>query len=254
MGMAEKLLALCTVLAARVMLAAADWTQATATFYGGSNGAGTMGGACGYGNLYVTGYGIDNAALSAELFNDGAACGQCYLIICDSSKTPQWCKAGHAVTITATNLCPPNPTLPSDNGGWCNTPRHHFDMSQPSWEMIGVYRAGIVPVLYQRVKCWRNGGVRFTINGFDYFELVLVTNVAGSGSLTSVSIKGDKTGWIQMSRNWGANWQALVGGLAGQTLSFAAKSTGGQYIEFLNVVPASWTFGQTYTTYQQFDY
>jgi hypothetical protein len=54
------------------------------------------------------------------------------------------------VTITATNLCPPNNALPNDNGGWCNLPREHFDMAQPAWQKIGVYEGGIIPVMYQR--------------------------------------------------------------------------------------------------------
>ena len=212
------------------------------------------GGACGYGNLYNAGYGINNAALSSVLFNDGASCGQCYLIICDTSRPGgRWCKPGTAITVTATNLCPANWALPSNDGGWCNPPRPHFDMSQPSWETIGVYRGGIVPVLYQRVKCWRSGGVRFTIAGFNYFELVNIKNLGGSGSVGASWIKGTNTGWIQMSRNWGANWQSLAG-LAGQALSFAVTSTGGQYIQFLNVAPAWWQFGQTFNTYQNFDY
>jgi hypothetical protein len=53
------------------------------------------------------------------------------------------------VTVTATNFCPPNYALPSDNGGWCNPPRPHFDMAQPAWEKIGVYSGGIIPVIYQ---------------------------------------------------------------------------------------------------------
>ncbi|XP_047083393.1 expansin-A18-like [Lolium rigidum] len=228
------------------------WLQGTATFYGGSDGSGTMGGACGYSNLYDEGYGLSNAALSTVLFNDGASCGQCYLIICDQSKSPM-CKTGKAITVTATNLCPPNYNLPNDNGGWCNPPRPHFDMSQPAWLNIGIYEAGIIPIVYQQVKCWRTGGLRFTILGFNYFELVLVTNVAGSGSIKSISVKGTNTGWTQMSRNWGVIWQGMSG-LAGQSLSFSISSTGGQNIVFQNVIPAGWTFGQTYSTWQQFDY
>ncbi|CAL5041161.1 unnamed protein product [Urochloa decumbens] len=229
-----------------------DWLPATATFYGGADGSDTMGGACGYGNLYDQGYGINNAALSTALFNDGASCGQCYVIICDSSKSG-WCRPGpgHWVAVSATNFCPPNWSYP--DGGWCAPPKPHFDMSQPAWENIGIYTAGIIPVLYQRVKCWRDGGVRFTIGGFNYFELVLVTNVAGSGSIQSMAVKGTGTDWIPMSRNWGANWQCLAG-LAGQGLSFALTSTGGQTIVFPDVVPAWWQFGQTFTTYKNFDY
>ncbi|PAN51519.1 hypothetical protein GQ55_9G609300 [Panicum hallii var. hallii] len=239
-------LALCLFAPAR----SDEWLPATATFYGGADGSDTMGGACGYGNLYDQGYGINNAALSTALFNDGAACGQCYVIICDTSKSG-WCRPGKWVAVSATNFCPPNWSLPG--GGWCGPPRPHFDMSQPAWENIGIYSAGIIPVLYQRIKCWRDGGVRFTIAGFNYFELVLVTNVAGSGSIQSMAVKGTTTDWIQMSRNWGANWQCLAA-LAGQGLSFALTSTGGQTIVFQDVVPAWWQFGQTFTTHQNFDY
>ncbi|KAL6902378.1 hypothetical protein ACP4OV_005254 [Aristida adscensionis] len=231
----------------------AEWLPATATFYGGPDGSGTMHGACGYGNLYDQGYGLNNAALSTALFNNGASCGQCYVIICDTSKTA-WCKPGTWVGVSATNFCPPNWDLPNDNGGWCNPPRSHFDMSQPAWETIAIYKAGIVPVLYQQVKCWRSGGVRFIVNGWNYFYLVLVTNTAGSGSIASMAVKGANTGWIQMSRNWGANWQALVGGLAGQALTFTLTSTGGQTLVFQDVVPATWKFGETYSSFQNFDY
>eukprot|EP00850_Spirogloea_muscicola_P018530 SM000171S03219 [mRNA] locus=s171:79041:85456:- [translate_table: standard] len=218
------------------------WNDAHATFYGGADASGTMGGACGYGNLYSSGYGTDTAAASSALFNDGMSCGQCYQLQCVGSSA---CKPG-MITVTVTNLCPNDFSKPSDAGGWCNYPRQHFDLSQPAYQKIGVYGAGIVPIQYRRVPCLRTGDIMFSMGGNPFYLDVTIKNVGGSGDLSAVWVKGNSGQWRQLSQNWGMQWSADIA-VQGQALSFRLQSqTTGQILTVENAVPSSWSPGSTY--------
>ncbi|MCD7450468.1 Expansin-A7 [Datura stramonium] len=221
---------------------ATPWKLAHATFYGDETASATMGGACGYGNLFNSGYGTDTAALSSVLYSNGYACGQCYQIKCAESK---FCYTT-IVTVTATNLCPPNWSQDSNNGGWCNPPRTHFDMAKPAFMKIAQWKAGIVPVSYRRVPCVRKGGIKFSFQGNGYWLLVYVMNVGGGGDIASMWVKGTKTNWLSMSHNWGASYQAFAT-LSGQALSFKLTSyTSHETIIATNVAPSNWQVGMTY--------
>ncbi|XP_059658454.1 expansin-A2-like [Cornus florida] len=215
------------------------WNGAHATFYGDVKGNETMQGACGYGDLFERGYGLETTALSTVLFHKGLTCGACYEIQCDNSK---WC-LNDTIKVTATNICPSNYINPSEN--WCNPPSKHFDLSQPMFRKIAVYEAGVVPIVYRRTPCIKNGGIEFEIKGNPYSMLILVYNVGGAGDVEGVRIKGSGAKWLGMSRDWGQNWK-IDAHLVGQNLSFQVTTSDGRMLQSDNVAPADWKFGHVY--------
>ncbi|WOH00239.1 hypothetical protein DCAR_0519597 [Daucus carota subsp. sativus] len=250
MGSCANLIVICLLicLASEQINAQARWLNAHATYYGADQNPTSLGGACGYDNTFHAGFGVNTAAVSGALFRSGEACGACYQVMCNFKLDPKWCLRRALVTVTATNFCPPN-----NNGGWCDGPRHHFDMSMPAFfRMARRGDEGIVPVLYRRVACKRNGGVRFTLKGQSNFNMVMFSNVGGSGDIKNAWIRGSRSRrWVQMHRNWGANWQSSVD-LRNQALSFRLRLVDAKFLNFYNVVPSSWNFGQTFSSAAQF--
>lgn len=219
------------------------WKYAFGTFYSESDALGTMAGACGFGDLYRQGYGVNTAALSSVLYNGGQACGACFELRC--VEDPLYCHPGTSIVVTATNFCPPNYGLPGDDGGWCNPPRQHFVLPVTAFEKIAMWKIGTMNVQYRRVRCAKVGGMRFAINGKDFFLTVLISNVAGDGAVSGVKVKGSKTGWLSMGRNWGQNWHVNAD-YRGQALSFEVTTSDGKTVTSYNVAPSDWQFGHTY--------
>ncbi|RVW48255.1 Expansin-A16 [Vitis vinifera] len=67
-------------------------------------------------------------------------------------------------------------------------------MSEAAFAEIAGLHADIVPVQYRRVKCHRNGGMRFTVSGNSHYYQVLITNVGLDGEVVAVKVKGSKQG------------------------------------------------------------
>ncbi|KAL6659542.1 hypothetical protein ACP70R_003582 [Stipagrostis hirtigluma subsp. patula] len=225
------------------------WDDAHATFYGDETGAETMQGACGYGDLFRQGYGLETTALSVALFNEGWSCGGCYELRCQGST---YCKPGGApVTVTATNLCPANYSKP--DGNWCNPPLRHFDLSKPMFlRLVTDFHVGIIPVGYRRVPCAKRGGVRFEMKGNRWWVAVLVFNVAGAGDVKAMAVRGSKDGqWMDMTRSWGQIWNVHPRHI-GQGLSFRVVAGDGRAVALDDAVPPTWAFGQSFEAKGQF--
>ncbi|KAL0000850.1 hypothetical protein SO802_014631 [Lithocarpus litseifolius] len=111
----------------------------------------------------------------------------------------------------------------------------------PMFTKLAPAKAGIIPVKYRRAPCIKQG----EMTGNPNFLFVLFYNVGGAGDISNVKIKGSNTTWIQMSRKWGQNWQTGTP-LVGQSLSFQATTSDGKMLEFDNVAPPNWQFGQNY--------
>lgn len=220
-----------------------EWRYARATYYAAADPRDAVGGACGYGDLVQSGFGMATVGLSESLFERGQICGACFELRCVDDL--RWCIPGTSIIVTATNFCAPNYGFPANGGGRCNPPNKHFVLPIEAFEKIAIWKAGNMPVQYRRIKCRKEGGIRFTIDGSGLFISVLISNVAGAGDIVAVKIKGSRTGWLPMGRNWGQNWH-INADLKNQPLSFEITSSDGPVLTSYNVAPKDWNYGQSF--------
>lgn len=220
-----------------------EWRPARATYYAASDPRDKVGGACGYGDLVKAGYGQATVGLSEILFERGQICGACFELRCVEDL--RWCIPGTSIIVTVTNFCAPNYGFTPDGGGHCNPPNKHFVLPIEAFEKIAIWKAGNMPVQYRRIKCRKEGGIRFAMDGSAIFISVLISNVAGAGDIVAVKIKGSRTGWLPMGRNWGQNWH-INANLKNQPLSFEVTTSDGLTVTSYNVAPKNWNFGQTF--------
>ena len=87
--------------------------------------------------------------------------------------------------------------------------------------------------------------MRFTVSGNSHYYQVLITNVGLDGEVVAVKVKGSRTGWIPMARNWGQIWQCNIN-LEGQPLSFEVTTSSGKTLTSYNVASRNLRFGQTF--------
>lgn len=226
------------------------WSWAGATWYGSPDGAGSDGGACGYGNAVsqppfssmVTGIG-------PSLYKSGKECGACYKIKCTKRMHPSC--SGKPVRVIITDFCP---------GGPCATDSAHFDLSGTAFgamakagEEVAFRDAGVLKIRYARVACDYSGRtVAFHVDpgsNSNYFAAVIEYE-EGDGDLAGVSLKEASMGpeeWRSMQQSWGAVWKLDAGSEMQPPFSIRLTS---QYsretIVAKNVIPENWKPGSTY--------
>ncbi|THG04348.1 hypothetical protein TEA_014971 [Camellia sinensis var. sinensis] len=203
------------------------WSAAGATWYGSPTGAGSTGGACGYGDtVSQPPFSSMITAISPSLYRSGKECGVCYQE--DHARPIQ-----HILILVERHLV--------------------GAMANPGQE--GKLRdAGVLPIEYARVACDYTGKtIAFHVDqgsNQNYFAVV-VEFEGGDGDLAHVDLKkaSNKTvdGWRMMQQSWGAVWKLDVGSTLKPPFSIRLTTQySRQSLVASRVIPDNWQPGATY--------
>jgi hypothetical protein len=227
---------------------ATQWLSAGATWYGSPNGAGSDGGACGYGKtVSQSPFSSLITAVGPSLYDLGKECGACFQVKCTQNPA---C-SGKPVRVVITDSCP---------GGICASDSAHFDLSGTALGAMAISGqedklrdAGNLQIQYARVACEYGGtNVAFRVDlgsNSDYFAIVIEYE-EGDGDLGGVElmdVSNNNEGWRGMTWSWGAVWKLDAGTELHAPFSIRLTSRySGQTIVAKYVIPSGWNPGSTY--------
>ncbi|ESQ44652.1 hypothetical protein EUTSA_v10003327mg [Eutrema salsugineum] len=234
-----------------VTIDADGWSYAGVTWYGEPGGAGSTGGACGYGSAVANPpfYAMVSAG-GPSLFNNGKGCGTCYRIAC--LENPACSRIPKRVTIT--DECP---------GGPCASEPAHFDLSGKAIGALAkpgqadqLRAAGVLRVVYRRVPCSYGGTtIAFHIDAGanPYYVAFIVEYENGDGDFASVEIQPAGRRFIPMQEMRSAVWKVNSGSALSGPFSIRLTSGESRKVVVAHaVIPANWRADETYRSIVNF--